>query len=83
VLLGGPYVCQINGTLITPDVVTNATHTTLSFTYTHSTHVLEVIGTTVIPEYPTLLTALLPLLTLLALVPLTISRIRKPRTIDP
>jgi hypothetical protein len=82
-LLGGPYVCLLNGTLITPEVVTNATHTTLAFTYAHSTHTLEVIGTTVIPEYPTLLAPLLPFLVLAATLLHTLGRRRRPRTIDP
>jgi outer membrane protein assembly factor BamB len=55
-LLGGPYVCQLNGTLITPEVYTNATHTALAFLYDHSTHTIEIVGTTVIPEFPTPLT---------------------------
>jgi hypothetical protein len=81
-LLGGPYVCQLNGTLITPEDYSNATHTTLAFTYPHSTHTLEIIGTTVIPEYPTLLAPLLLLLVLAATLLHTLGRRRRLRMID-
>jgi hypothetical protein len=62
-LLGGPYLCLINGGTVTPTTTTNATHNTLTFTYTHSTHEIEILGTTVIPEFPFVLTTALLLLT--------------------
>jgi hypothetical protein len=49
-LLGGPYVALIDSEDITPIKTSNTTHTTLAFTYTHSSHTIEIIGTTVIPE---------------------------------
>jgi outer membrane protein assembly factor BamB len=55
-LLAGPYACRLNDTFITPEDNSNATHTALAFLYDHSTHTLEIIGTTVIPEFPTPLT---------------------------
>jgi outer membrane protein assembly factor BamB len=82
-LLGGPYVCQLDGALITPEIITNATHTTLAFNYPHSTRTLEVIGTTVIPEYPSLLAALLPLLVLAVTLSRALDKVRRPREIDP
>jgi outer membrane protein assembly factor BamB len=66
-LLGGPYVCQLNGTLITPEEYSNATHTTLAFTYPHSTHTLEIIGTTVIPDLASILMTIYFALTLVVL----------------
>jgi len=54
VLLGGPYTTLLDGVAVTPDpqITTNGTHTFIYFTYTHSTHAAEVIGTTVatLPE---------------------------------
>jgi hypothetical protein len=72
-----------NDTLITPEDYSNATHTALAFTYTHSAHVLEIIGTTVIPEYPSLLATMLPLLVLAATLLHTLGRRRRSRSIDP
>jgi hypothetical protein len=63
-LLGGPFVCQLDRSIVTPGIATNATHTTLTFTYTHSTRAIEVVGTTVIPEFPSILAATLLLLAL-------------------
>jgi hypothetical protein len=82
-LLGGPYVYQLNGTLTTPEVITNATHTTIAFTYPHSTHALEIIGTTVIPEDPSLLATMLLLLVLAATLLHTLGRVRRSYRIDP
>lgn len=55
-MLGGPYTVTVDGGLpIDPPGVIispNATHTSLYFTYMHSTHLVEIVGTTAIPEYP-------------------------------
>jgi len=64
-VLGGPYTVTIDGGLPNdPPGVTvtyNATHAFIYFEYGLSTHSIEIVGTTVVPEYPsaTLITALL------------------------
>ena len=65
-LLGGPYTVLLNGVEVTPVVTSNATHSSLYITYTHSEQKLEIIGTTVIPEFPTIIAAM-SVLTILAL----------------
>lgn len=53
-LLGDPYVVLVNGfPPLTIDEWSNGTHTFLYFTYDHSTKPVEIIGTTVVPEFPT------------------------------
>jgi outer membrane protein assembly factor BamB len=56
-LLGGPYTVTVDGGLPNdpPGVIisTNGTHSSLYFAYGHSTHTVEIIGTTVVPEFPT------------------------------
>lgn len=66
VLLGGPYTVLVDGSTVTSVEASNATHTFLYFTYTHSTHKVEIIGKTVIPEFPSII-AILMVLTALAL----------------
>jgi hypothetical protein len=63
-LLEGPYLVLVNGEELTPVVTSNSTHTSLYCTYTHSSHTIEIVGTTVIPEFPTQLAVSLLLLTL-------------------
>jgi outer membrane protein assembly factor BamB len=64
-LLGGPYTVTIDGGLPNdpPGVIisANSTYSSLYFEYGHSTHTVEIIGTTVVPEFPvtTLLTLLI------------------------
>jgi len=53
-LTGNPWTITIDGMPIIPDVITeNATHTMLYFTYIHSTHKVQIIGTWVIGPPPT------------------------------
>jgi hypothetical protein len=56
-LLGGPYTVTVDGGLPNdpPGVIisTNDTCSSLYFAYGHSTHAVEIIGTTVVPEFPT------------------------------
>lgn len=54
-LLGGPYTVLVDGAQATPTVSINATHTSLRISYMHSTHTIEVLDTTVIPEFPTII----------------------------
>lgn len=70
-LLGGPYAVLVDGSPVTSTETSNSTHSFLHFTYTHSTHAVEIMGTHVIPEFPKpvivpiLLTALAVVLILL------------------
>jgi parallel beta-helix repeat protein len=50
-LLGGSYSVSVNGSAVSPTEVSNATHSSLYFTYNHSTVTVSIIGTTVIPEF--------------------------------
>ena len=72
-LLGGPYTVLVDSFPVTPIVTSNATHTSLYLAYTHSAHTVEIIGETVIPEFPTLISTML-LLTMLATVILYVKR---------
>jgi len=67
-MLGGPYTITVDGglPLYSAPPVTNGTHTSLYFTYLHSSHTVEIIGTTVIPEYPIFL--MLPMLIVISLI---------------
>ena len=72
-LLGGPYTVLINGLAVAPGVTSNATHTSLYVTYTHSERKLEIIGDIVIPEFPTII-AITLLLTMLAVTLLSVKK---------
>ena len=62
-MLGGPYVVTVDGGLPATQVTTeNGTHTSLYFTYLHSSHTVVIEGSTVIPELPSML--ILPLMLL-------------------
>jgi len=49
-LLGGPYTVMFDDSARSFSQRSNATHTSLAFSYTHSIHKIEVIGTSMIPE---------------------------------
>jgi hypothetical protein len=49
-LLYGPWVVLIDGASVLPMMTENATHGCLYFTYTHSTHAIQIIGTWVIGQ---------------------------------
>jgi len=55
-LLGGPYTVKIADTTVLEDydAPTNGTHAFIYCTYNHSSHTIEIKGTTVIPEFTTL-----------------------------
>ncbi|MEM3784070.1 MAG: carboxypeptidase-like regulatory domain-containing protein, partial [Candidatus Bathyarchaeia archaeon] len=72
VLLGGPYTVLVNGTPITAVWTWNSTHSFIYFTYTHSEHNIEIVGSTAIPEFP--LEIFLLLLTMLSSVAAIISK---------
>ncbi len=70
-MLGGPYTVRIDGGLPSPSpvVVSNDTHSSIYFTYSHSTHNIEILGTTVIPEFsPALILPLLMVMSLAAVI---------------
>ena len=81
-LLSGEFTVFMDDTLLIEGVdytiTSNSTHHTLSITYNHSTHTIEVVGTSVIPDFPGWL--FLPFamsVTLLAFVPM--KRMKKHR----
>jgi hypothetical protein len=51
-LHGEPWTVLIDGVSVLPTITENATHSCLYFTYTHSTHEIQIIGTWVIPPPP-------------------------------
>jgi regulation of enolase protein 1 (concanavalin A-like superfamily) len=66
-LLGGTFTVLIDGSPHPATVTSDATHTSIFFTYSHSTHQVQVIGTSVVPEFPTMAANVL-VLAVLALV---------------
>jgi len=76
-MLDGPFTVKLDGSVLTQNVgytqTFNGTHYLFQISYTHSTHKIEIIGTTVIPEFPTIVCILL-LLTLLTTTFLYIKR---------
>ena len=44
------WLTEVDGTRTTSTIVENGTHTSLYFTYTHSTHMVKIIGTSVIRD---------------------------------
>lgn len=73
-LLGGPYTGKVSSVTVLEDYSppTNGTHAFIYFTYNHSSHTVEIIGTTVIPEFPSLL--ILPLLMIPTVVTVVFSK---------
>jgi hypothetical protein len=49
-MLGGPFTVLVDGVTVTHTHTDNATHNFFSFTYTHSKHTVEIVGTTVAKE---------------------------------
>lgn len=77
-LQGSPWTIMLDNTDITAQLVIteNQTHTNIHFTYNHSTHTVQIIGTWVIQEYSSFELAL-SLLTLI-LVATVLQRKRRP-----
>jgi len=73
-MLGGPYTLTVDGGgPASIDFGSNGTHTTIHFTYlqeSNDNHNIEIIGTTVIPEFSSI--TILPLLVILSLVMLAL-----------
>ena len=51
-LYGEPWTVLIDGAPVPSTIAENATHSCLYFTYTHSTHIVQIIGTWVIAPPP-------------------------------
>lgn len=66
----------LDGSLIDYTKVENETHTSLYFTYAHSTHYVQIIGTWVTPEFP--IARILPLLTIITLVATILRKMIQP-----
>jgi hypothetical protein len=60
-LLGAPYVELIDGSQQSGTVTSNATHNSVYFTYSQSSHSVDVVGTVVAPEFPTIIANMLVL----------------------
>ncbi|MCJ7631994.1 DUF1349 domain-containing protein [Candidatus Bathyarchaeota archaeon] len=60
-LLGEPYVVLIDGSPRPATVTYDATHTSVHFAYSHSVHQVEIIGASVVPEFPTIVANMLVL----------------------
>jgi hypothetical protein len=75
-LLWGEFTIHMDGNPLVRDVdysqTSNGTHNSFYVTYTHSTHLLEITATEVIPEFPAIMT--LPLLILASLIALKLSK---------
>ncbi|MDH7477683.1 MAG: NosD domain-containing protein [Candidatus Bathyarchaeota archaeon] len=81
-LLWGTFSLFINGIPLTEGVnytkTYNGTHYTFQITYTHSQHIIEIIGTEVIPEFPSAI--IIPLLMALTMLALVVAERRRPKT---
>jgi parallel beta-helix repeat protein len=78
-LLWGDFSLFINGIPLTEGVnhtkTYNGTHYTFHITYTHSEHIIEIVGTEVIPEFPSAI--IIPLLMTLTTLAVAVSKRRK------
>jgi parallel beta-helix repeat protein len=81
-MLDGPFTVKLDGSVLTQNVgytqTFNGTHYLFQISYTHSTHKIEIIGTTVIPEFPTIVCILL----LLTLLTITFLHIKRKHTVN-
>jgi len=63
--LPSDWIVLVDGDPVTPTITESETHTFIFFTYSHSRKTVEIIGTDVIPEFPSaLMLSLLLMLTL-------------------
>lgn len=49
---GGQWILLVNGTQVPCDVKEDADYTYFSFNYSHSTETVQIIGSGVVPEFP-------------------------------
>lgn len=71
-LLSGPWQVRIDNSSVPFKEIENSTHSSLYFAYNHSIRKIEIIGTHVIPEFPSIL--ILPLLMIFTLVAVVASK---------
>jgi hypothetical protein len=64
-LLGGPFKVFTGNQQIATTETENTTHSFINFTYTHNSDTIEIVATTAIPEFPSII--LLPLLIIVTL----------------
>jgi len=78
-MLGGPYAVTVDGGLpqYQAPPLDNGTHTSLYFTYMHSSHTVEIEGTTVVPEFPSAI--ILPLLITMSLIAVALAKKKLPK----
>jgi outer membrane protein assembly factor BamB len=78
-MLGGTYTVTVDGGLpqYQAPPVDNGTHTSLYFTYMHSSHTVEIEGTTVVPEFPSAI--ILPLLVTISLIAVALAKKKLPK----
>jgi hypothetical protein len=75
-LLAGPFIVFVDDDLVSAYATTNATHSSLYVAYTHSTHNVVIIGTTVISELTSIVTVLVVVVLASAVLYLTQRRVR-------
>ncbi|MCJ7634744.1 SpoIID/LytB domain-containing protein [Candidatus Bathyarchaeota archaeon] len=63
-LLGGPYVVLMDGSPRPVTITYDATHSSVYFIYSHSSRQVQIIGMSVVPEFPTMAADMLVLTTL-------------------
>lgn len=76
-LRDNPWTVKIDNTTVTPTIADNGTHTFLYFTYNHSTRLVEIIGTWVIPEFPAVI--VLPLIMIATLIAVLLGKTKLKR----
>lgn len=74
-LLGGDLEVLIDEIPINYSITKNATHASLYFTHSHSTHNIKIEGTTAIPEFPAAI--ILPLFMILSLITVVFVKLKK------
>jgi len=71
------WVVLVGGVTVTPTVTEDANYTYLYFTYAHSTKIVQITGTNVVPEFPTWTPMLLTFIVLTVAIAITKRRLPK------
>ncbi len=74
-MMGGPYLVFMDGSPLSGTETSNATHVSIHFTYQQNNHIIEVVGTTIAPEFPTIIANMLVLSTMALMLLFTKRRI--------
>jgi parallel beta-helix repeat protein len=82
-LIGNPWAILLNGSDITSaaQISENETHSFIRLAYDHSSHSIQIIGTSVVPEFPAGSMTILTLLSATSLTALVVRRRRIKKTI--